>query len=248
MARYNRIKKKEDVDLQDELIDFWDSVYIWVGENRERVIFPIIGVVLALALFGGFAFYKDSRETASQRELAIAISGYPREGVDKATVDINKMLADVDAVANRFGGTLGGRMATLYKGHLLYMQGKMEDAAPAYKTAYEAGEPGETFTTIAGLGLARVYQNTEKYDESATLLNDLKKIPSPLFNEEVDYLLSQSFELKGERDQALDSYANFLASYPESRRKDKVTQRMIAIGGSAGPTDIPLYDEMPERP
>jgi predicted negative regulator of RcsB-dependent stress response len=246
VARYNRIKKKEDVDLQDELIDFWDSVYIWVGENRERVVLPVLGVVLALALFGGFSYYKDSREQAAQRELAIAIADYPREGVDKEKVDIDKMLADVDAVAGRFGGTLGGRMATLYKGHLLYMQGMMEEAVPVYKSAYDAGKAGETFTVIAGLGLARAYQNTGKYAESAEVLKEMKKKPVPMFEEEIDFLIAQSFELLGETDQALDSYANILAGYPESRRKDAVTERMVALGGSAGATNIPIFDEMPK--
>lgn len=247
MARYNRIKKKEGIDLQEELINFWDSVYIWVGENRARVIFPIIGVVLALALFGGYSFYKDSREKAAQRELALAIASYPREGVDKAKVDIDKMIADVDAVAERFGGTLGGRMADLYKGHLFYMQGMMEEAGSVYKSAYEAGKAGEVFTVIAGIGLARVYQNTGKYDESTELLKEMRKKPSPTFDEEIDFLYAQSYELKGETDQALDSYAGFLGSYPESRRKDAVTQRLVALGGTAAGADIPLFDEMPEK-
>jgi tetratricopeptide (TPR) repeat protein len=156
------------------------------------------------------------------------------------------MIADVGAVAERFGGTLGGRMANLYKGHLFYMQGRMEEAAPVYKSAYEAGKSGEVFTVIAGIGLARVYQNTGKYDESAEILKELRKKPSAVFDEEVDFLFAQSYELKGETDQALDSYAGFLASYPDSRRKDKVTQRLVALGGSPGGADIPLFGEMPK--
>jgi len=209
VARYNRIKKKANITAPDEFLSFWEHAYTWGAEKKERVLFPALAVVLVAVLVGGFFYYRSQREITAQRELYLALATAPREGSGEK-VDTQKFISALDAVAERFEGTVGAKEALLYKGNVLYEKNKMDEAEKVYKSIVDSGKLDCFITRTAVVALARIYQDKGQYDESTKLLNKYRKLENGALNEEMDLIIAQNYELAGDGKSALAEYDDFL--------------------------------------
>jgi tetratricopeptide (TPR) repeat protein len=232
VARYNRIKKKTDITAQDEFLSFWEHAYTWGAEKKERVLFPVLAVALIAVLVGGFFYYRSQREITAQRELYLALATAPREDTGKK-VDTKKFISALDAVAERFEGTVGGKEALLYKGNVFYEQNKTDEAGKVYKSIVAGGKLDCFITRTAVVALGRIYQDNGKFDESTTLLKKYRKLENGALNEEMALIIARNYELAGDGKSALAEYDDFLAKYPRSMRAGTVRERADRLRASA---------------
>ncbi len=232
MARYNRIKKKANITAPDEFLSFWEHAYAWGLEKKERVLFPALAVALVAMLVGGFFYYRSEREITAQRELYLALTTAPREDTGKK-IDTKKFIAALDAVAERFEGTVGGKEALLYKGNTLYEKNKMDEAEKIYQSIIADGKLDCFFTRTAVVALGRIYQNNGKFDESTKLLKKYRKLENGDLNEEMALIIARNYELAGDGKSALAEYDDFLAKYPRSMRTGTVQEKAEQLRTSA---------------
>jgi len=231
VARYNRIKKKVNITAQDEFLSFWEHAYKWGSEKKERVLFPALAVALIAVLVGGFFYYRSQREITAQRELYLALAATPREGTGKK-VDMKKFISSLDAVAERFEGTVGAKEALLYKGNILYEKDKMKEAEKVYKAIVAGGKLDCFITRTAVVALARIYQDNGKFDESTKLLNKYRKLANGALNEEMALIIARNYELAGDGKSALAEYDDFLTKYPRSMRVSTVREKADRLRAS----------------
>jgi len=238
VARYKRIKRKEDLKAPDEFISFWDSVYFWVTDNSEKVIYPLVGLAIIIMISAGYMYYADSRENTAQRELYRALVEYPSDSPTEANaqpkdnVDLPKLAETIGEVSERFSGTVAGKLASFYKANVHYKDGKMPEAEALYKQVFESEGAEDTVGRLSGIGLARTSQNQGKYSEATSVLEKLKGSKSEAFMEEIDYLLGLNYELAGNSDRALETYVEFLGKYQVSSRRDLVVNQIASLKGS----------------
>ena len=242
MARYKRIKRKEDLKAPDEFVSFWDSVYFWVADNGEKVLYPLVGIIIIFMVSAGYAYYQDSRENTAQRELYRSLANYPSDNPQEGAsispndVDMKKLAETIGEVSDRFSGTLGGKLAGFYQANVMYKDGKMAEAEALYKSGYESDGADGMLGRLSGISLARVYQNQQKYSDAIGVLEKLKESKVEAFMEEIDYLLAMNYELSGDSDRALETYVEFLGKYQVSSRRDMVVSHIADLQG----TDIKL--------
>ncbi len=224
MARYSRIKRKADITETDEFISFWERVYIWASENTVKAIFPAIALVLVGMVMVGTVYYVKKKDVSAQKALYFALLEYPRDGQkdDKKVFNpsaSSKMVESLDSIASHFAGSAGAMMAELYKANLLYSTNQMEKAEESYRKIVDAdNQRGVVVSSLASIGLAMVYQNQGKYDESTTELAFFLNEPNAQFGGEMSLITARNLELKGDKSGATAKYEEFLATYPNSGR------------------------------
>lgn len=228
MARYNRIKKKSDLKKPDQFVSFWEHAYIWLNENRERILIPGLAVIVAVMLAGGYLYYRSQREISAQRELYFALKDLPGEVSGRKSV-LKELLEPLDEISERFSGSVGARIAEIYIGNEHYDKGRMEKAEPIFKSIAESGGSRNVISRLAALGLARVYQNRGKYDDSTKVLEKFRKAENSAFGEEMDLLVAENHELSGDSNAAMKDYADFLKKYPGSIRAMRVRDKAEAL-------------------
>jgi len=228
VARYKRIKVKSVITEPDEFLTFWDSAYLWMNENRNKVLIPLFAALLVVVSVAGFFYYRSERSIASQRELYFALKDFQDdEFLDQKESDPDKLNKRLDAIVSKYKGTYGAEMAELYKAAVFYEKGRLDDAETAYKKVEGDGRTDNLITRLGAIGLARVYQSNGKYEESSNALTRYRK--SGQFKEEMDIITAENFELDGDFAMAREEYASFINNNPESARVGDVKEKLAVL-------------------
>ncbi len=227
MAQYKRIKKKENLKEPDQFVSFWRRVYESALENRNKFFLPIGGIVLLVLFVSGFLYYQSQKEQSAQMELYSILKDYPRDGSESSDKK-EKVIKSLDAFKDRFSGTSAGRVGELYRAHMMFNEGEFEKAGKLYKTIAESGATDDLITGIAGISLARLYQDQGKYAESTETLEKFKSGRTSL-SEEIDMLTAQNHELSGEKETAIEEYQHFLGKYPKSTRIPIINEALLRL-------------------
>jgi len=228
VAHYKRIKKKVNLKAPDQFVSFWHRTYNRALENRKKILPPVCGVLLLVLLAGGFFYYRAQKEQSAQRELYSILKDYPRDGAESSG-KLEEVIKSLDAFSGRFSGTGAGRVGELYRAHMLFNKGEREEAARLYGEIAESGASDDLITGMAGLSLARLYQDQGKYADSAETLKKLKADGRTNFSEEVDLLTAHNHELSGEKKAAIEEYRRFLKEYPESTRIPRINEKLSTV-------------------
>ncbi len=224
MARYKRITKKKKVDAPDEFISFWGHAITWIGENKNKVIFPVIGVV-AIALIVVMAFfYNNQKEQTASTELAFILNDFPRQ----AGADAQKMARELNEFSERHSGATSGRIGILYNAHALYIDKDLEGAANVYRKVI-GQNPGDLLSRLAAIGLATSLEESGKYAEAIETLKKLRVDKENPFLEMTDMAIARNYALNNDKSSALNEYQYFLTQHPSSPLAATVEERMDAL-------------------
>ncbi|MBI5178993.1 MAG: tetratricopeptide repeat protein [Nitrospinae bacterium] len=220
MAHYKRIIKKEDVKGPDEFLSFWEHAYFWVVEKKEKLILPVIGFGVAVALVAGFFYYRQQKEVAANRELFNILKELPRQGGAKA-VSTDQAVDNLKAFGEKFGATRSGKMGQLYRANILYQKKNFDDAAKAYREVMDGGS--DLTAHLACMGLAASLQEQGKYADAVAALDKFRA--DSVFAEDMDYMAARTLEMAGNMEAAAKEYTKFMEKHSASRLSDDVRER-----------------------
>lgn len=222
MAHYKRIAKKLDVKQPDEFLSFWERVFHYAGENREKLALPVIGGLVIILTGFGFWYFQTQKTAKANVELYSVLAELPRPG-SKSTATGEQIIDKLKAYDERFGAGESGRLGRLYRANLLYQKGRYDEATALYN-----GITGnDTAGQLATINLAAVLTQQGKYAEAIATLEKIRA--NTMFGESVDYQIARNQEAAGNRAIAKTEYAKFLEKHAGSRSTLEVRERLAYL-------------------
>jgi len=201
----------------------------WLKKNRNLAIGLGVLIVLVIGALFAYNYYTESQNSKAQEEMWQGVFYFEQDSLNKALED--DLYPGLQTIANDYGGTKAGKLASFYTGATLMQQGNYSQAIDYFKDfsandmlvqarAYSLVgdchmELGEYNDAASWYGKAAGYKTNEQF--------------TPL------YLLKQAlaFEKLNDLEKALNCYETIVKEYPQSSqyqdaRKNKARLDVIA--------------------
>lgn len=182
-------------------------------KNRTVIIGVVAGIVLVIAGYFGYRYYQSSQDETAQNELFPAIYKLEADSLKQA---LNGMGANPGllSVADNYGSTNAGNLATFYAGVALLKQGKNDEAIERLKD-FSSSDLLVQARAYALIGDA--YMEKKSFDEAANYYEkaaDYK--PNKFFSPAYLTKLAVAYEQAKQNDKAIETYNSIIEKYPES--------------------------------
>jgi len=207
-----------------------------VGHRRGDVIKLVVALIVLLAIVGGYAWWRSSREARANQALAAALAVYempvvpipppapgspppvPQPGTfsteqEKLAAALPKFIAAADAHAN----TRAGIVARFHAAGILAAQGKAAEAEQRYKDVIDKAAKDDIYARTAKLGLAEAQVAQGKYDSAIALYTELSRdAASTLPLDSVLMHLGRAYARAGKKEEAVRSFTRVVDEFPQS--------------------------------
>ena len=198
----------------------FDLALAWIKKNRETFIGSAV-ILLAIVVFSVYFLihYRGLRDTAWKNLFMAQQSGNPDQARDQFT-----------AIEASYGSTSAAPYATLFKGDILFAQGRFKEAAAEYSRQLNAKE----LAPFAAYNLGKCREAEGDLAGAQVQYSDfLLKNPEHFIAPEVHASLARAQELSGARDLARTTYEKIVLLYPDT------SWAMEAKARLAGPAPAP---------
>ena len=183
MARLTRheLKKDELGTRLSRLMDFFLA-------QRKRIMLGVLAGVIGIGLGLGIFFFVRSRQVRAADAFAKALATFhapvtanPPQGSTVVSYKTNeekyqKAQAEFTEVAGQYSGYAAGRMARYYAAICQRELGKLAEAEEEFKALAQEGDAN--LGALAKLGLAGVYEQTNRSEEAAKIYQELEENPT----------------------------------------------------------------------
>ena len=182
-------------------------------KNRNVIIGIVAGIVLLVAGFFGYRYYQSSQDETAQNELFPAI--YKLEA-DSLKQSLNGAGANPGllSVADNYGSTNAGNLASFYAGVALLKQGKNDEAIERLKD-FSSSDLLVQARAYALIGDA--YMEKKSFDEAADYYEKAADYKSnKFFSPAYMTKLAVAHEQAKQNDKAIKTYNSIIEKFPES--------------------------------
>ena len=182
-------------------------------KNRNVIIGIVAGIVLLVAGFFGYRYYQSSQDETAQNELFPAI--YKLEA-DSLKQSLNGAGANPGllSVADNYGSTNAGNLASFYAGVALLKQGKNDEAIERLKD-FSSSDLLVQARAYALIGDA--YMEKKSFDEAADYYEKAADYKSnKFFSPAYMTKLAVAYEQAKQNDKAIKTYNSIIEKFPES--------------------------------
>jgi tetratricopeptide (TPR) repeat protein len=210
-------KKEEPVDLltkSDEVLsEKLESAEAWLEKNPKLL--AGIGVVLALAVGGYFAFtyYKSNLEEEAQRQMFQAIFYFEADSLSLALNGDGNNLGFI-GIIDEYGITKAANLAHFYAGVSFLKQGKYE-AARLYLEDFKSNDlliQARAYSLIGD-----TYMEEQKYADAARFYEKAANYkPNKYFTPAYLMKAALAYEKAEQREKAIKAYDEVINKYWES--------------------------------
>ncbi len=179
-----RLTRKE-IKKKDPITESLEQMWTYYQDNK-RLILMALTVVLAVVvvvMVGRMLYTRSVNSRAISIHNAMKIydaqvdpkQTTPKEGVYKSETDKYKAaLAEFEKLADEYGSSHTGQIATYYKGICLRTLGKLADSETTLKGVLDETDDSE-FRQVVQMALAETYRDQAKYKEADTIYDELLK-------------------------------------------------------------------------
>ena len=208
----------------------------WLLELSPRtlVLAGVIVVVVALAAFGGWAWYDASQRRVSAAYADVLSRVQPVEAADGAAQRPASAARDLEQVLARYPSARPVPQAAYELGNVRLAARDFSGARAAYELAVQRGATG-TLRTVARTGIARTWEAERDFARAADAYGAIAKDLDPKSFAYEDALLghARTLEMAGRKPEAVAVYQRLLKDVPNARRADDVRARLAALGTAA---------------
>jgi predicted negative regulator of RcsB-dependent stress response len=172
----------------------------FIRENL-KIINTVLVITIVVAVFWSmYDSYRYKRINDGGSALSIALS----EPESARPAALQKVLSD-------FSDTPSGRWAQVELAHIDMKGGNFSAAAQKYSAVREKLKPNDPLFGLVSLGVAQAREAAKEYDQAFGEYTTLSKIEG---YQPLCYLgIGRIHEIKGERDKALSSYEQYIATF-----------------------------------
>jgi tetratricopeptide (TPR) repeat protein len=199
--------------------------------TRTLVIAVAAVVVVALAAFGGWAWY-DASQRRTSAAYAEVMTRAQAADAPEAPVEAKAAAArDLEQLLARYPSARSVPQAAYELGNLRFAAKNYAGARGAYELALQRGAQG-MMRALARAGIARSWEAERDFAKAAdaygVLVKDLD--PKSFVYEDalIDY--ARSLELAGKKAEAVAAYQKVLKDVPNARRADDIRTRLASLG------------------
>lgn len=178
-------------------IDRIAEAALYLDQNRSLVYGVLGGIVVLGLAIAGYAYYINQQQAEAERMLAQIVRTYELGNYQEA-LDGTDGRMGLTAIADEYGGTQAGNLATFYAADALYRLEEY-DRALTYYQQYE--KDSDLFGASALAAEAAIYENqdqfqqaAETYEEAADLYESSVTTPLYLLNAGRAYMTLGDFE------------------------------------------------------
>lgn len=182
-------------------------------EHRKPLIAGAIALLVLIVLAFAYSFWQSSRDQEASEMLGTIFTTFEQGALAEA-LDGTAEAPGLIEIADRYGSTPTGNLATFYAGDALYQLGRFDEAMEYFQN-YDAGRDILGASALAGQAAI-----LEEQGESAQAADMFKRAAEAYDSPATtpDYLMSagRNFEAAGDAAKAEEVYQQFLDNYDET--------------------------------
>lgn len=209
--------KKEEtknvLENQEVLQEKVMGAEMWL-EKHPKTIFGIVGVlVLAVAGYFGFNYYKGTQDAEAQKEMFQAVYYFEADSLSQALNGDGNNLGFLDII-DEYKFSDAANLAHFYAGVSFLKQGKF-DAAILYLEDFSSNDLLVQARAYSLIGDANM--ELQKYDEAVTYYNKAANYKSNKYYSPA-YLMKAAlaYEKLNQNDKAIEVYSKIISDYWDS--------------------------------
>lgn len=208
--------KKKEQDLLENpevLAEKLEGAEHWLEENSKLVIGMSTVILLLVAGYFGFQYYKTSQDSQAQREMFQAVYYFEADSLSLALNGDGNNLGFIDII-DEYKYSAAANLAHFYAGVAFMKQGKFE-AARLYLSDFSSDDILVQARAYSLIGDA--FMEEEKYDDAASYYNkaaDYK--PNKFFTPIYLMKAALAYEKLNQNDKAKEAYNTIITKYWES--------------------------------
>ncbi len=213
MSKKKKDKKKEILESPEVLAEKLEIAEGWIEENSRVVFGAVIVVLLAIGGYFGYKYYLNSKDGEAQRQMFQAVYYFEADSLDLALNGDGNNLGLVD-IADEYGRTDAGNLASFYAGAAYLKQGKYQ-LARLYLEDFSANDLLIQARAYSLIGDA--YMEEENYEQAASFYKKAANYTPNKFYSPT-YLMKEAlaYEKMNDTEKAKQAYQTVIDSYSES--------------------------------
>ena len=239
MQSYTRHQLKED-----RFQEVTRGAFEQAQAHRQQLILGLALVLVVVIAGGGFGYWRNQQDEAASVAMGQAMNTYaapivapgtptdPTQPAFTSIADRDKQAGQqFQAIFDKYPHSNAGRNALYMAAAVALDAGQYPDAEAKFKRVADSGS--KDLSAMAKLGLASVYQATNRDQDAISTYNDVMKKPTAsVSRERVQLLLAELYEKKDpvQAKKIYDQLASDKSMSPVVAQIAK--QRQTALGGA----------------
>ena len=212
--------------LQEKLM----SAENWFEKNSKLVMGVGAAIILLVAGYFGFEYYKNSQNQKAQREMFQAVYYFEADSLDRALSGDGNNLGFLDII-NDYGITEAANLANYYTGVIYLKQGKFE---PARLYLEDFSSKDLLVQARAYSLIGDTYMEEKKYEDAAKFYNKAATYKENKFFSPV-YLMKEAlaYEKSNQNSKAIEVYNKVIDKYWDSSEFPKAKKFKARLEGNS---------------
>jgi predicted negative regulator of RcsB-dependent stress response len=227
-----KISRKELLKEPDEFITTSGKVMEFARANPRTVILASILVVVAIAAaIGLYSYLQYQRDTSHQLFLE-AYANYKIQTSKSEDIPKDKLqivFEEFDSVATNYGSYLGGELALLYSGHVLYRMKDLKGALERYQKMKSTKLAEEGLENLVMYHVAMTYLAMKEYESARPLFEQLAVNTDSPYSREAHASIAAIYEALGKKKEAIQAYRQYLKMFPKAPDAAYVKSRIADL-------------------
>lgn len=204
---------------EERLVTLYAKAWMFFDENQNLVYGILAGLVLLVAGIAGYVYYQSVQQAEAEQLLAQVARTY-EQGNYRQALDGTGTTQGLLAIAENYGGTQAGNLATYYAADALYRLGEYDRALELFREF----EKTEDFVGASAYAAqAAIHENRGEFEQAAELYQQAaEQFPNSLTTPK--YLMSagRAYEEMGNFESAIAMYERVEEEYPDSNQAQEV--------------------------
>jgi len=211
---------------QNMLVELYGRLLMLYEDNRQLLYGLGIGLLALVLAVPGYMYYHQQQSKQANQMLGKILPAYEQGNYEQALNGTGQR-AGLLTIADDYGSTSAGNLATFYAANALYEQGKYDKAL----TYYQRFEKSNDFIGASAYAAeASIYESRGEYKKAASTYEQAasqydNKLTAPR------YLLEagQAYEDAGNYSAAEQAYEKVKEQYPEADEAETVKQYLARV-------------------
>ncbi len=208
------------------LVQLYAYALLLYEENRQLVYGLGVGLLVLILAVPGYMYYQQQQSKQANEMLGKILPTYEQGNYEQA-LNGTAQTAGLLTIADEYGGTDAGNLATFYAANALYERQKYDEAL----TYYQQFEKSNDFIGASAYAAeASIYENkdniqkaAERYEQAASQYQN--KLTAPRFLIEA----GEAYEEAGDYESAEQMYRRLKENYPDSDQAEDVERYLARV-------------------
>lgn len=215
------------------LVELYGRLLLLYEDHRQLVYGLGIALLALILAVPGYMYYQQQRAEQANEMLGAILPAYEQGNFDQALNGAGQQ-AGLLTIADQYGGTDAGNLASFYAASALYEQGEY-DRALEYFQQFDKGS--DYIGASAYAAEAAIYESRGAYEQAAQRYEEAaSQYPNKLTAPRYLLEAGQAYEDAGNYAAAEQAYQRIKDNYPDSEQADEVDRYLARVRARQGDT------------